>query len=211
MLATLLTAWAIVFVMNVVPLHLPPAWMVLAAFYAGTGVPLLPLTIGGSVAAALGRLGFSRIVGRLGARLPADMRANADSLADVARTRLRWPAAFVALHSFLPLSSDPVFVAVGMGALPLRSSLLAYVVARSIFNTLIVWGAKPVATSLGDVFAGTGGWQAVALPLAAAAGYLGVLKLPWARWLGTAPPAASPNHANQVPSLPRGGRPGVNA
>jgi membrane protein YqaA with SNARE-associated domain len=186
----LLTAWAVVFLMNVVPLHLPPAWTVLGVFYATAGVPLLPLTVGGSAAAALGRLGFSRIVGRMGARLPADLRANAEALAAAAHTRLRWPAAFVALYSFLPLSSDPVFVAVGLGALPLRSSLAAFFVARSVFNTLVVWGSQPVATNLGDVFAGTGGWRAVAVPLAAAAGYVVFLKLPWARWLGLPAPAA---------------------
>src|SRR5947208_132655 len=63
---TLLTAWAIVFAMNAVPLHLPPAWMVMGAVYATSGVLLLPLTVGGSAASALGRLGFSRTVSRLG-------------------------------------------------------------------------------------------------------------------------------------------------
>ena len=59
----LLSAWALVFLMNAVTFPLPPAWMVLAAYHTTTPAPLLPLTIGGSAAAALGRMVFARLVG----------------------------------------------------------------------------------------------------------------------------------------------------
>ena len=183
-IGALLSAWALVFLMNAVTFPLPPAWMVLAVYHATTPVPLLPLTIGGSAAAALGRIVFARQVSNLTIHLPADAQANAQALASAAHTHGRRPWLFAALYSFLPISSDALFVAVGMGALPTRGTLQAFFLARSIFNTLMVQVASPVVSNIGDLFAGRFGWSSVLLVLGATVGYALFLKLPWARWLG---------------------------
>ncbi len=188
----LVSAWALVFLMNAVTFPLPPAWTVLAAYYATGRVPLLPLTLVGSAAATLGRLLFSWTVGRFTGRLSAQEQSNAEALADAANHRLRWPWLFVIIYSFLPVPSDPVFVAIGLGALPQRSSTIAYFLARSVFNTLMVWAASPAVSNLGDLFAGRFGWSSVVVVLAAVGGYVLFLKLPWARWLGVGPSQISP-------------------
>lgn len=182
----LISAWALVFLMNAVTFPLPPAWTVLAAFYATGRVPLLPLTLVGSAAATLGRLLFSWTVGRFTGRLSAQEQANAQALAKAAR-RLRWPWVYVIIYSFLPVPSDPLFVAIGLGALPQRSSTVAYFFARSVFNTLMVWAASPAVSDLSGLFAGRFGWTSVVVVLAAVGGYVLFLKLPWARWLGVGP------------------------
>jgi membrane protein DedA with SNARE-associated domain len=179
----LVVAWAIVFAINALTLPLPPAWMVLASIRAYTQVALLPLTIGGSAAAALGRLLYAWQVKTFTHRLPADAQANAQALAAAAHSRLRWPWLFVVIYSFLPISSDAVFTAVGMGALPVHSTVVAFFLARSIFNTLMVVAAGPVVSNLADLFAGRLGWQSILVVLLAAGGYVLFLKLPWARWL----------------------------
>jgi membrane protein YqaA with SNARE-associated domain len=180
----LVSAWALAFLMNAVTCPLPPAWTVRAAYYATGRVPLLPLTLVGSAAATLGRLLFSWTVGRFTGRLSAQEQANAEALADAANHRLRWPWLFVIICSFLPVPSDPVFVAIGLGALPLRSSTIAYLLARSVFNTLMVWASGPAVSSLGDLFAGRFGWTSVVVVFATVGGYVLFLRLPWARWLG---------------------------
>jgi membrane protein DedA with SNARE-associated domain len=185
----LIMAWFIVFVMNAVTFPLPPAWMVLATFREYTHVALLPLTICGSAAAALGRLLFAWQVKTFTHRLPADARTNADALAAAAHSRLRWPWLFVVIYSLLPISSDAVFTAVGMGALPLRSTLVAFFLARSVFNTLMVLTAAPVVSNLAELFAGRFGWRSIAIVLLATAGYALFLKLPWAQWLRVQPAA----------------------
>jgi uncharacterized membrane protein YdjX (TVP38/TMEM64 family) len=187
----LVSAWALVFVMNAVTFPLPPAWTVMAAYYATGRVPLLPLTLVGSAAATLGRLLFSRTVARFTGRLSAQEQANAKALADAANRRLRWPWLFVIVYSFLPVPSDPVFVAIGLGALPQRSSTIAYFLARSVFNTLMVWAASPAVSDLGDLFAGRFSWSSLVVVLAAVCGYVLFLKLPWARWLGVPTPEVS--------------------
>jgi hypothetical protein len=183
----LLLAWAAVFVMNAVTLPLPPAWMVLAGFRTYAELPLLPLTIGGTAATALGRLLFARQVTAFTGRLPHDAQANAQALAAAAHSRVRSPWLFVTLYSFLPISSDALFTAVGMGALPARSTLLVFFVARSVYNTLMVAAAGPVVSNVADLFAGRQAWQSILIVLVATGGYVLFLKLPWARWLGAQP------------------------
>jgi len=181
-----------VFLMNAVTFPLPPAWMVLAAYHVATPAPLLPLTVGGSAAATLGRTIYARLVGALTNRMSADVRANAQALATTARAHWRWPWLFVVLYSFLPIPSDVLFIAVGLGALPARSSLLAFFLARSVVNTVMVLVAGPVVSDVGELFAGRFGWGSLLVVVGAAAGYVLFLKLPWARWLGVTRAGARP-------------------
>jgi hypothetical protein len=153
---SLFAAWALILLMNFVPVPMPPTWMVMVALHATVDLPLLALTIGGTAAAALGRAGFALQLRRSNRQLPPDMRANAEALAVVANRRLHWPTLFVVLYSLLPLSSNPVFMAVGLGALPLRSSVVAFFLARSVFNTAMVLGSKTVTSSVADLFTGRG-------------------------------------------------------
>jgi len=183
-LGALLSAWLLVFLMNAVTFPFPPAWMVLATFHTTTPAPLLPLTVGGSAAAALGRMVFARLVGTFTVHLPADARSNAQVLANAAHTRWHWPWLFVLVYSFLPISSDALFVAVGMGALPAGSSLLTFFLARSLFNTLMVQATGPVVSNVADLFAGRVGWSSLLVVVGAILAYVLFLKLPWARWLG---------------------------
>jgi hypothetical protein len=75
-------------------------------------------------------------------------------------------------------------VDVGVGALPLRSSLVAFFLARSVFNTLMVLGSKPVTSSLADLIAGRVTWQSILVSVGSIAGYAVFLKLPWSLRLG---------------------------
>jgi membrane protein DedA with SNARE-associated domain len=111
------------------------------------------------------------------------VRANAQALASAAHAHWRWPWLLVVLYSFLPISSDALFIAVGLGALPLRSSLLAFFLARSIFNTVMVLAAGAVVSNVSELFAGRFGWGALLVVVGAMAAYVLFLKLPWARWL----------------------------
>jgi hypothetical protein len=181
----LVLTWLLVFAMNAVTFPLPPAWTVLAAIRTATSVALVPLTVGGSAAATLGRMLFARQVNAFTGRLSASERANAEALAAAANSRARWPWLFVVIYSFLPLPSDPVFIAVGLGALPAASSFLAFFLARSVFNTLMVLAAGPAVSNLTDLFAGRFSWSSILVVLVSAAGYVLFLKLPWTRWLVT--------------------------
>jgi hypothetical protein len=51
-----LLAYAIAFVINIVPAFMPSTWMVLAFFHIQFDLPILPLTIGGAFFSGLGRI-----------------------------------------------------------------------------------------------------------------------------------------------------------
>src|SRR4029079_2254722 len=52
----LLVAFALVFVINLVPAFMPSSWMVLAFFYIRFDLPLLLLTVGGAIVSVFVRL-----------------------------------------------------------------------------------------------------------------------------------------------------------
>ncbi len=132
-------------------------------------------------------------------RLSAEQRANAQATSIAAHKHLHWPWLFVVLYSFLPVSSDPVFVAVGVGALPMRSSTIAFFLARSVFNTFMVTASRPVVSSVTDLFAGRFGWISALVVVGAVGGYLLFLKLPWTRWRGIGSTRASSSSRTSAP------------
>ncbi len=85
-----------------------------------------------------------------------------------------------------------MFVAVGLRALPWASTFIAFLLARSLFNTIMVVSARPVVAKVADLFAGRFNWSSVPIVLATVAAYVLFLSLPWARWLGTSRPASRP-------------------
>lgn len=91
------------------------------------------------------------------------------------------------IYCFLPVSSDPVWTAVGLGALETRSSVLAFCLARSVYNTVMVLAAGPFVSNVAELFAGRLGWRSILVVVLATAAYALFLKLPWARWLHVQP------------------------
>ena len=198
-LLILLSACVLAFAMNAVALPLPPTWVVLAIIHNTTHVPILPLTFFGTLGATFGRGAFARSIGIFNTKLPPKMRANAISFASAVHRRARRATPFVAIYCFLPLPSNPLFVAVGMDALPLPQSMAGYFIGRWANNTLTLLLAKPVAGSIRDLFTHALSWRSLAEAAVAAVAYLIFLSLPWKRWLHLDAPASA------YPATDRGG------
>jgi membrane protein DedA with SNARE-associated domain len=143
----------------------------------------VPLAIFGTIGATLGRACFALSIRFFNTRLPPKMQANAQALARTVHRQAKWAIPFVALYTFLPLPSNPLYVAVGMGALPLSQSSIGYFMGRSVNNTMALIAAKPVAGSLQDLFTHSLSWQSLIQAVLAIAAYLIFLSLPWKRWL----------------------------
>jgi membrane protein DedA with SNARE-associated domain len=204
-LLVLLSTCALAFAMNAVALPLPPTWVVLAIIHNTTHVPILPLTFFGTLGATFGRGAFALSTRYFNTKLPPKMQTNATALASAVHRRARWATPFVALYCFLPLPSNPLFVAVGMDALPLAQSMTGYFIGRWANNTLTLLVAKPVAGSIRDLFAHALSWRSLAQAAVAIVAYLIFLNLPWKRWLhldtpASAYPAADQGGAEQRPA-----------
>src|SRR5829696_5132555 len=120
---SLLLAWGAVFLINLVPAFMPPTWSILAFFLIHFDLPLLPLALGGAVAATSGRLVLALGARHLGPRVvPADWL----------RTHQRWVGPAVLLYSFGPIPSNQLFIAAGLGQLDLRVVAGAFFIGRVI-------------------------------------------------------------------------------
>jgi hypothetical protein len=69
LLEALLAAYAVVFVVNLVPAFMPPTWSILAYFLIRFDLPLLPLAVGGALAASSGRCVLALASNRYGRRV----------------------------------------------------------------------------------------------------------------------------------------------
>ncbi|MBI4493668.1 MAG: hypothetical protein HY690_12830 [Chloroflexi bacterium] len=197
MLTGLAAAYLVAFLVNLVPAFMPPTWSVLAFFLIRFDLPLLPLALGGAVAASAGRLVLALASRRWGRQLlSARQRANLTRLGRWLETRARWaPPLAVLLYSFGPIPSNELFIAAGLAEMRLAPILGAFLAGRIISYTLWAATARMVVERLEDVLAGY--WSnvgALALELLALALLVVFTRLDWPRLLRlpTPPPEARP-------------------
>lgn len=210
-IVALLAAWGIAVVINVVPAFMPPTWSVLAIFHVTAAPPLLLLTVGGAGASALGRAGLTLLCHRFRGRLPERDRRNAEALSAFLDRHRRWRDLIVFGYCLGPFPSNPLFIAAGVGHMPLLPIALAFFISRAIADTFWVWTAGRVSQNLGGLFLHQlTSWQAIVAQVAALAGVVLLLRLPWARWFGlTHEPAesdATGTHSRAAAPAPAPGR-----
>jgi hypothetical protein len=180
----LLAAFALIFVINLVPAFMPSSWMVMAFFYIQFDLPLLVLTLVGAGVSACGRLVLARGSAWTKRALP---RASQDELDELGafldeRRHVLAPTAF--LYALTPLPTNNLFVAAGLAGVRLTNVIAGFLVARMIADTLFVWTTDRVFDDLGDVFGRAyGNWLAIAIQAASVTSIILLYKLPWARWL----------------------------
>jgi hypothetical protein len=184
-------AWAIVVGINIVPAFMPPTWSVLALFHIRYHLPLLVLTVGGAVASTLGRTVLARLSGRAGEHLPQKDRENATALADFLKRHPRWQDGIVFAYCLGPFPSNSLFIAAGIGKVPLTRVALVFFISRAISDTFWVWTASGATRNLGDVFARSlTSPRSIAVQVLSVALVVAVCRLPWASWLKRAADAA---------------------
>jgi membrane protein YqaA with SNARE-associated domain len=178
-------AWGIAFVINLFPAFMPPTWAVLAVFNILGHPPLLLLTIGGAAMSALGRAGLARLSSHLANRLPESDRKNAEALSAFVNRHRHWREIFVFLYCLGPFPSNPLFIAAGVGRIPLLPVTVTFFLSRCIADTFWVWTAGQVSKNVGHLFVQqVTDWRAIALQVGALAIVVLFFRLPWARWLG---------------------------
>lgn len=186
----LLLVWVTVFLVNLVPAFMPPTWSVLAFFLIQFDLPLVPLALGGAVAATAGRVVLALGTRLLGPRvLPAGVLQNLGDLGTYLRTHSRWIGPAVLVYSFGPIPSNQLFMAAGLAHLDLRVVAGAFFAGRVVSYTLFAHAADRAVTTVTDLFA-----EAVTKPelLALELASLGILvliaRIPWGRLLGVRRP-----------------------
>jgi hypothetical protein len=192
--AQLAVAWATVFLINLVPAFMPPTWSVLAFFLIQFDLPLLPLSIGGALAATAGRLALALGARALGPRvLPAATIENLTCLGEYLRRHRKWIGLAVLVYSFGPIPSNQLFMAAGLARLDLRVVAGAFLVGRLVSYTTFTHVADRVVGSAEDLFLHTfTDAPALLLELVSLGTLVAIAQIPWRRLLpsraGTPPP-----------------------
>jgi len=149
--AGLITLFAVVFALNVIPAFAPPTWMALSwvGFTRPLGNPFVVALIG-AVAATSGRLvlaTLSRIIIRQ--RFMSDrVRANIDVIKDgLERHRTVTFGAFL-LYAFSPFPSNYLFIAYGLTSLRLWLVAVPFFIGRCASYSFFVFTASEVSQHL---------------------------------------------------------------
>ena len=182
----LFLVWGTVFLINLVPAFMPPTWSVLAFFLIQFDLPLLPLALGGAVAATAGRVALALGTRYLGPGvLPADVLRNLGDLGTYLRTHSRWIGPAVLVYSFGSIPSNQLFMAAGLAHLDLRVVAGSFLAGRVVSYTLFAHAADRAVPSITDVFAESFTKpQLLALELASLGILVLIAKVPWGRLLG---------------------------
>jgi len=163
-----------------------PTWSILAYFLIRFDLPLLPLAIGGALAASSGRYVLALGSRRWGRRLLSPTQQTRLSRLGVwLETRARWTTPLAVLvYSFGPIPSNQLFIAAGLTATRLTPIVAAFLAGRLISYTLWVNLARVVAHRFEDLF--TDHLQrgsAVAFELLAIAALVLFTRIDWPRVL----------------------------
>jgi hypothetical protein len=180
----LLAAFALVFLINLVPAFMPSSWMVLAFFYIKFDLPLLVLTVGGAIVSGFGRLALAKGSAAFRRRFMHGKEPDLRRLGAFLDEHRRFAAPATFAYTLTPFPTNNLFIAAGMVGVNLRWVLAGFWAGRILADTFWVWTTHRVFNSIGDVFSETvGGRVAIGLQSASLISVFLLYQLPWGRWL----------------------------
>jgi uncharacterized membrane protein YdjX (TVP38/TMEM64 family) len=178
-----LLAYAIAFVINLVPAFMPSTWMVLAFFRIKFDLPILPLTLGGALFSGLGRIVLAKATTGFNRRI-----LRRDGQLDEVKTYLEERRNYVGLATFgyclAPLPTNSLFVAVGLIEVSLLRVMIGFWAGRVIADTFYVWTTDRLFDGFGDIFEQYySDWTVIVVQSLSLLGALLLVIVPWPRWL----------------------------
>ena len=182
----LVTLFAIVLGVNLIPAFGPPTWAVLVLYVLSTDVhPALLIPVA-ATAAAGGRLLLALAFRLLGRRLPRKYRRNLRAARLALEKNRRNAILALGLFALSPVPSAQLFEAAGLAGVRLLPFTLAFFLGRTISYSFYVFTAAGLrATSLGDAFREslTSPWG-IALQVLMLIGLVLLARIDWAKRLG---------------------------
>ena len=177
-------AIACVFGVNLLPAFGPPTWAVLVFFRLHDSLPIVPLVLGGALAAAAGRLllahGSRKLRGRFS---PGRLESLAAAERALSGDRKR-AAGALALFAVSPLPSAQLFIAAGLLSVPLLALTAAFFVGRLVSYSVYVGGASLAEGSLKGAFSRTfSSPLAIVLQVAMVLALVALVRIDWGAFI----------------------------
>ncbi len=182
----LLLAWAIDFIINVVPAFMPPSWTLLAFFYIHFHLPLLVLTIGGATSSTLGRLVLAWEAQHWGRRIISkQQKREMSALGAWLAQRPSWQIPLAVLvFSLGPVPSNAIFIAAGLASLRMLPVVVGFWVGRVISYTINAYLTHRIVSTFHGIVeqyvTSVSGWIFQIVAIVALAGFTFI---PWTRIL----------------------------
>jgi membrane protein YqaA with SNARE-associated domain len=182
---TLLLAYLLDFVTNIIPLFMPPTWLLLSFFRIHYDLPVWLLAPGGAVCSTAGRCLLALGSRHLGTRfLPEKERKNVTDLGEFIRHK-KLSFFGVLFYAFGPIPSSHLFIAAGLAKLNLKVVAAAFFLGRLVSYTVLVAGAGAVGDQLIPLFKKQfGGWVPYATAAFAVIFIVVLVKVDWRKVLG---------------------------
>jgi len=150
----LLIAFAVVFVINVIPYFMPATWMVAAFFLIGFHVPFWPLCVGAAVSSTGGRCLLAFVSSRWGRKLLSQRhRQNVSALGVWLNQRASWRRVVdVFLYSMGPIPSNQIFIAAGLAKASIQPVAAAFFAGRLLSYPVFAGTAKGINDHFDNIF-----------------------------------------------------------
>jgi membrane protein YqaA with SNARE-associated domain len=148
---TYVLALAAVFGVNLLPAFGPPTWAVLVFFRLDSHLAVVPLVVGGALAAASGRLVLAHAARHFRGRLSAKRRESLEAAEQALAGSRGRSALGLGLFALSPVPSAQLFVAAGLLSVPLLPLTAAFFAGRLVSYTIYVTAASAAADTASKV------------------------------------------------------------
>lgn len=184
-LAAVLTLFAVVFAINLMPAFGPPTWTIIVIFGLSTDLPLPLIVMVGAVAAALGRFTLAHAFRIWRGRFSQKTLANLDAARAALEARKRNGIIALGLFALSPLPSAQLFAAVGLAGVRILPFTLAFFAGRLVSYSIYGASAKMLADyTLADAFRETlSSPLGIALQVAMLAGLVMLARIDWSKFI----------------------------
>lgn len=149
-LLVFLVIFAVVFVVNVIPIFAPPTWAVLSFIAIRYSSNILLLAIVGASAATLGRLVLAKLSNVLIRQkfLSEGTRRNIDAVRLRLERSKKLTFSMLLFYAFSPFPSNHLFIAYGLTALKLKLIAIPYLLGRVVIYAFVALTASTAAQLL---------------------------------------------------------------
>ncbi len=149
-LLVFLVIFAVVFVLNVVPIFAPPTWSVLSFIAIRYNSNIVLLAVVGAVAATLGRLVLAKLSTVIVRQkiLSDDTRKNIDAVKERLESKKKLTFSILLFYAFSPFPSNHLFIAYGLTALKLKLIAIPFLLGRVVSYAFWAFTASSVAQLL---------------------------------------------------------------
>lgn len=185
----LLTLFAIVLGINLLPAFGPPTWSIIVIYGLNTKMPLVALIVAAALAAALGRYMLAHFCHSLRGHLPSRMKRNAEAAGRAIGRRKRHTILALGLFALSPLPSAQLFEAAGLSGVRLFPFTCAFFAGRLVTYSVYGLSAKRIQlTTLGETFRHSfTSPLGLALQIAMLALLVGLTQIDWEKRFGGEP------------------------